>query len=283
MNFIWQTKQHTLITRTLLFSIGIMLSCNVLADNTNNKQKPEYATQEALDAEVAIRESADVELQDNIATEASERSAADSILQNQINLNTLPPQPEGQTQGLSLTLCPDGVVQWGACPPPYTRLVFITSSRYTGNLGGAAGADVICNTVAASAGLPGSYMAWVSDAVSSPNDRFIKSEGPYVLLDGRVIAIDYDDLIDGELLEQIELNEVGVYTTGYVWTATSTMGTYLDNEYQDGNNSCAGFTSEVGRAVHGLVGVPRVINWQWTRAGGIVCDYANKLYCFQQQ
>ena len=41
---------------------------------------------------------------------------------------------------------------------------------------------------------------FLSGASDSPADRFSRhTEGPYVLVDGTVIASDWDDLIDGQL------------------------------------------------------------------------------------
>src|SRR5690606_18797239 len=53
------------------------------------------------------------------------------------------------------------------------RLTFVTNSTGTGNLStwalaggntGVAAADAVCNAEAAAAGLPGTYVAWMSDA-----------------------------------------------------------------------------------------------------------------------
>ena len=53
-------------------------------------------------------------------------------------------------------------------------LVFVTSTTHNGNLGGVAGADAICNARAAAAGLPGSYLAWISMADDDPEFRFFQ-------------------------------------------------------------------------------------------------------------
>ena len=39
------------------------------------------------------------------------------------------------------------------------RIVFLTSTTHTGNLGGLTGADAICNDLASTAGLPGANEA----------------------------------------------------------------------------------------------------------------------------
>src|SRR4051794_30232839 len=60
------------------------------------------------------------------------------------------------------------------------RTVFITSGGYSGDMGGLQGADQICQALASTARLKGTYKAWLSDSTpSSPSTRFRKSGGPY--------------------------------------------------------------------------------------------------------
>jgi hypothetical protein len=58
------------------------------------------------------------------------------------------------------------------------RLVFVSSGIYAATLGGLSGADATCNSLAASAGLPGTYKAWLSDSASSPSTRFTQATFP---------------------------------------------------------------------------------------------------------
>src|SRR5690242_2782849 len=80
---------------------------------------------------------------------------------------------------------------------PQGKLVFVTSTLQTGNLGGLTGADMICQARAAAGGLRGIFKAWLSDTTASPSTRFTRSKKPYVLLDGTVIANNWADLTDG--------------------------------------------------------------------------------------
>src|SRR5690606_24314284 len=75
----------------------------------------------------------------------------------------------------------------GACQPG--TVAFVTSNAYNGNFGGLAGADALCAQHAADACLPGTYMAWLSDNVSSPSTRFSQQSIPYRLVDGTQIAV----------------------------------------------------------------------------------------------
>src|SRR5262245_22597746 len=68
---------------------------------------------------------------------------------------------------------------------PGRRLAFATSRLYPPNFGGLAVADAHCQELAQAAGLPGSYMAWLSDGLgASPSNRFLKSALPYARVDG---------------------------------------------------------------------------------------------------
>src|SRR5690606_18172610 len=80
------------------------------------------------------------------------------------------------------------------------RLVFATSTLHTGSIGGVNGADNICNQRAQAAGLPGTYMAWVSTVSGgSPSTRFVKSTVPYFMVTGTKVADNWTDLTDGSL------------------------------------------------------------------------------------
>jgi hypothetical protein len=46
------------------------------------------------------------------------------------------------------------------------RLTFVTSTTYNGNIGGVTAADAACQGRATAAGLPGTYIAWLSDSTS---------------------------------------------------------------------------------------------------------------------
>lgn len=106
----------------------------------------------------------------------------------------------------------------GATPlPDYcAKIIFLTSAYYTGNLGGLAGADEKCQTAATSAGLPGTYKAWLSNSSTSAADRWTHSNLAYVRTDGEIIAADWANLVDGSmaLATTINANEYGQYVQG---------------------------------------------------------------------
>lgn len=105
-----------------------------------------------------------------------------------------------------------------------SRTVFVTSQTVQGaQMKGLSGADKICNELAAKAGLPGKFLAWLSTDKESPATRFTKSGPGWALVDGTVVANDWADLTDGTLQHAINLTEIGVAaTTSNACSATST-------------------------------------------------------------
>lgn len=128
-----------------------------------------------------------------------------------------------QLQALVNAIC-------AANPLVCTRTVFVTSTIHSGNLGGVAGADAVCNQRAAAAGLPGTFKAWISDASTSPAATFSQSALPYRRTDGQQVAANWADFTDGTLAVPISIDEFGNPVThnnlnGWAWTATNADGT----------------------------------------------------------
>jgi hypothetical protein len=115
-----------------------------------------------------------------------------------------------------------------------TKKVFVTSQAYDGNLGGLAGADALCQNAADSAGLDGSFLAWLSTTTTSligetiptgPAYRFVRHHVPYVLPNGQQVARYFGDLVDGDLENPIAVTEYGsTVFSGETWSATSANG-----------------------------------------------------------
>ena len=187
-------------------------------------------------------------------------------------------------------VCPDGgsCVE-GICSSTGDKVVFVTSELYTGNLGGLAGADMKCQTLAQAAGLSGTFMAWLSDSTDSPATRFIQSQDAYRLVDGTLVASDWADLTDGSLGAAINVTETGAA----VPAGTTTCG-------GGGNNTAWTNTTATGTA---SVGTSHCNDWSdsaatqarwgnadatasaWTSycsGGGAVCVWESPLYCFEQ-
>lgn len=170
-----------------------------------------------------------------------------------------------------------------------TKNVFVTSIDYTGALVSEAAAlgfsggtgleagDFICNDHAQSAGLLGSYVAWLSDFTTDAKDRLTAGSGPFVKLNGDLVAIDIGDLVDGDIANPIDVDETGAAKSGTrVWTATTNNGTGLESP----SGYCGGWERTYAR---GLVGLASSADGRWTDAGAYPdCDGRSALYCFRE-
>lgn len=175
------------------------------------------------------------------------------------------PCPTGQ--------CCRGNGTCGAC------LVFVSSSGHTGNLGNLGGGDAICQNLARAAGLPGTYLAWLSTSGGSPSTRFTRATVPYTLVDGTVIANSWTDLTDGSLLHAVNKTESGA-TPPFLetWTDTAFTGAVLDNA-----ENCADWTSSSTASQAGVSGATNSVTRTWTANLFSSCDTSNAIYCFQQR
>jgi hypothetical protein len=176
------------------------------------------------------------------------------------------------------------------------RHVFVTSQAFVpGELGGLMGADDICRKLAVSAGLSSSYAAWLSDDTGSPVSRFPLHVGPYVLVDGTVVANNWSDLTSGVLRHPIDLNEmggppgsgVGNIARDVVWTDTSPSGAL--STLAAGDGSCSDWSDPSGTTV--VIGSSDLSSMDWTEGGRessdpgttpTICDGTADLYCFEQ-
>jgi cysteine-rich repeat protein len=161
-----------------------------------------------------------------------------------------------------------------------SKRVFVTSMEYNGNLGGIAGADAKCQGLAMGAGLPGMYMAWVTDGnnnTTAPASRFLtKAAVPYLLPDGTKVADNWADLIDGSLDAPINRTETGAQANGEasVWTDTGPNGSSA------GMVDCTSWTATNQSGTYGDMSAT---NGSWTNTGNTTgCTNTLRIYCFQQ-
>jgi hypothetical protein len=171
-------------------------------------------------------------------------------------------------------------------------LVFVSSSRQNGNLKGSSatgleGADAICQSLAetATAPLPGSYKAWLSDSAASPSTRFrchqaSCSQQGYTLVNGFAIAGNWDDLTDGNLAAPINVTQAGgtPRIPLFTWTHTLPDGTAGGSA---ATNYCQNWTA-TDLASQGDYGVADASASDWTSATAQFCESEAHLYCFQQ-
>ncbi|MSP92862.1 MAG: hypothetical protein EXR79_13830 [Myxococcales bacterium] len=173
------------------------------------------------------------------------------------------------------------------------RRVFVTSSTFSGNLGGLAGGHLKCQALAEAKALGGQWKAWLADESQAPAQYFSKATAPYRLVTGEVVANSWVDLIDGTLNVPIALDEGGqpvakgpatcVMNGAKVWTNVQPAGTVTAASYL---NSCSNWGTQstsisykvgVGSAARADVG--------WTAAcAADKCDPSvpGHLYCFEQ-
>lgn len=158
------------------------------------------------------------------------------------------------------------------------KRVFVTKTRYNGNLGGLVGADQKCNTAAEAAGLGGTWKAWLSDSNTNAIDR-IAEVGPWY------------DIVPNEtwVNQKVFNNKAGLATTPLagiqnnedgsfnssgtsVWTGTSVGGVASANH-------CLSWTSTSSIAVYGVAGK---VNNGWTSYSTNSCSDTASLYCIEQ-
>ena len=164
----------------------------------------------------------------------------------------------------------DGCSSMCSVEPNY---VFLSSDSYTGLLGGLAGADSRCQLLADNAGLPGTYLAWLSDGNVAPANRLFHSSAPYVLLDGTQIASDWADLTDGTLAHPISLTELGGNASSIVWTAVDTAGYVHSSNCQSWTTSSSSYSGRSGQSGSN--------NSNWTVYSSPFCNSSARLYCFR--
>ena len=166
------------------------------------------------------------------------------------------------------------------CEGGVCKRVFVSSqpSSSGANLGGLTGADALCQSVANTNQLGGTWKAWLSDPTTSAAARLTHAAVPYVLLDGSTVAADWTALTSGTLAHTINVSEDGTVHTAIleVWTATTSGGAYS-------GRSCSAWTSNAPGATTADVGLSSQTNGDWTNRYQQYCDRTNvHLYCFEQ-
>lgn len=160
-------------------------------------------------------------------------------------------------------------------PVKRSRVVFVTSQTFDGNLGGIAGADAKCMAAAAGAeALAGKmFRAWVSTASSSPASSFT-SDGSFVTTDGSVIGDTFNNLREGTLMAKIK-TERGASLSTPVWSGTD------ENGYNEADADCGGWTT-ASATVEATRSNTDTIQWYWAASEMATCDLQASLYCFEQ-
>ncbi|MDD5307455.1 MAG: hypothetical protein PHU25_09060 [Deltaproteobacteria bacterium] len=163
------------------------------------------------------------------------------------------------------------------------NVVFVTSTAHASNaLGGLAGADAICAERAATAGLEGTYVAWLSTSEGDAKDRLAGSRG-WVRTDGLPFADEVSDLTAGVIWYPPRLDELGneVDPLTFVSTGTSPDGTaHADLLCNDWTYADAGVAGDAGVTGDAEIGSAYGGTDIWTNWGNAACDIPRALYCF---
>lgn len=208
------------------------------------------------------------------------------------------------TNGTSCVCNPTFVGDGATCTR--MRIAFTTSTTGNGNLStwsgavgsGLAAADSICQARATALGLPGQYVAWMSDSI---NDAYCRvhgfggkkaancgqialptGAGPWVRTDGRPFAPTIDRLLapNRVMYQPASTNESGVdlALSERVYTGTDDSGVYiLNSTCSDWTSSSTLVTGAMGE-VHGGGG------GSWTDVGATdpICSTFGHLRCMQR-
>ncbi len=190
-------------------------------------------------------------------------------------------------------VCVEGTCLPKACGRKGVCRVFVTSETFTGDLGGVAGADAKCQQLADASPLTrgGRYKAWISNTSieSSPARRFtnLRNTGPYVRVDGAVVATSWADLVrpipqgDPILRALIDVTESGGPAPSFhAWTYTMWTGYAYDQEDIVIRN-CDDWTNSSG-GEQGRYGGTYLNEQRWTNLGSDLCSNQYVLYCFEQ-
>jgi hypothetical protein len=182
--------------------------------------------------------------------------------------------------------------------PAGARLVFVTRSTFTGNLGGLAGADALCMAAAAAGNLPGTFKAWVSvngydsvrrvQVVVNASER-LTSNGPWYLpgvdSTGRRIQVftSRAALRAAPLhpIDRTETLEPAPSTGRGVWTGTLATG-LADRPFAgQTNNTCGDWTLSSNSLEQGISGTVFGQAGDWTDFTRRGCSERQSLYCFE--
>ena len=164
------------------------------------------------------------------------------------------------------TVCVDGTCAAG-------KLAFVTSTSTTGAIGGVAGGDALCQSLAQASGLDGTFKAWLASGSESPASNFTQANVPYVRFDGVIVANDWADLVDGTVDAGLNRTESGATVNSVTWTGTLNSGAVHPLRCNDWTSADV--------ATLGIVGDVGLLN-AWAFAFNRTCDTLYPLYCFQQ-
>jgi len=159
-------------------------------------------------------------------------------------------------------------------------IVFISSEVFQGfALKGLYGADQRCRSLAAKAGLlrPETFRACLSTPTSPATERLLHSRGRYILVNGLVVAQNWDALTSGTLQNPIMVDEHSQTQDTRVWT-----GSLQNGQPALGSEFCNDWDGEFALFVFGGEGLSAYTDSWWSFLENGECSSENRLYCFEQ-
>ncbi len=163
----------------------------------------------------------------------------------------------------------------GSMPALEGNYVFVSSQTLPVSESLVEDADNLCNELAQGAGLPGTFVAWLSTGDIDARDRLrldnVTAQG-WIRPDGRPFANTVGELVLGTIYYPPVLDETGAHV-GAVSVMTGTRGDGIRSD------RCAGWTDATAKDRY-LVGQADSGFDRWTEIGLAACDVPNRVYCF---
>jgi hypothetical protein len=162
-----------------------------------------------------------------------------------------------------------------ASPQPGTRRAFVTRMGTATSTTGLSGMDAKCQTEASTAGLSGTFSAWLAIQAQAANARFAHGE-PWVRGDNvTAIAGDFS-----AMLAPLNVDAFGGYHTGFAWSGSYSPDTPTPSSapYDCNDWTFTSASSYVGHVEYGTFGGAFFDGLQ----GAVVCTNSPYLYCLEQ-
>lgn len=205
---------------------------------------------------------------------------------------------EGCTPGCSLASCGNGQLDPGEeCEPAgeedpecsaictdARKIIFVTSEHYKGGeIGGVAGGDEKCQTLAEAAGLKGEFKAWLATSKEdAPAVRFRWFEGPYVDVNGGSLAQN-GDMLFGGLVKAPSMTEFGEVSmpTDFFCFVGNYANAWASNAYDAGGPAvtpvhCSGWSDVAAEG--GVAQIDGHLEAPCTKP----CDLMAPIFCVEQ-
>jgi hypothetical protein len=121
------------------------------------------------------------------------------------------------------------------------------------------------------------FKAWLSTLTMSAANRLLHSQGRYVLVNGLVVAQNWDALTSGILENAIMVDEKSMTQNALVWT-----GTLASGQPALGSEFCEDWDDDSGLLKLGGSGVSASTDATWSFFDHNGCGSETHLYCVEQ-